>query len=171
LQTQPVTGSGVPVTSSEGGPLSDLFDRVPGARELSEHALEQVQQSAYAQGKTGGGVLKELMDRSLLFGTDLRQNEISNLLATMGYGQGAATSTGQIGANTAANVSNTMMNAASARASGYANNPWVTGLGAVSGFFAGEGGENLLKSAGEWWKRRRPSPRPGNVPSPIGSYF
>lgn len=151
-QTQPVNTGGAAYSADNGGQssLQQLFATVPGAQEGFDKALEGVTQSAYATGRTGGGVIDDLFTTGLSYGTTLRQNEINNLLSAMGYGSNNAATLGQIGANTAANIGNTQMNAANARASSYANNPWATGLGVISGIASSGGFDGL----GEWWKNR-----------------
>jgi hypothetical protein len=154
----PTTGSGVPTTEGSGGggsSLEQLFNLIPGSRESADYALQQVQQRQVGTGVSGGGAAKELMDRALLIGPDLRNNELSLLMNMSGQGQGAATSTGQFGANATANSASAMMNAADARASSYANNPWAEGLGVASGYALGGGLDGAVKGVGDWLNSRK----------------
>lgn len=164
------TGSGVPTTANGGTSLEQLFDMIPGSRELGDYALQQTQQSQVGRGITGGGAAKELMDRSLLYGNELRQQHINNLMGVSGQGQTAATNVAQFGADTARSGADMMLGGADSRATSYANSPWAAGLGAVSGFMTGEGGQDMARDVGEWWKRRRqPQPYKGGAAKLMGA--
>jgi hypothetical protein len=149
-----------PGTGTAGGSTLDQLMNQAYAQPAFDAGIKAVQQSAYGSGKTGGGVLSDLMGYGMRFGSDLRQNEVNNLLAVLTGGQSSATSLGSLGNQSTAMINNANTQGANARASGYANNGWANGLGYLSGFFGSGAGQDALSS---WFGRNR-----GGTSAPYG---
>lgn len=102
----------------------------PGYKFRLAQGMDSVQNSAAARGGLlSGNTLKALTDYSQNTASNEYMNAFNRLAGISGTGQAQANSLATLGANTAGNVGNNMLNAGQARASGYAGRS-----NAVNGF-------------------------------------
>ena len=93
----------------------------PGYRFRLAQGMDTVQNSAAARGGLlSGNTLKALSDYGQNSASNEYMNAFNRLAGISGTGQAQANTLGTLGANTATNVGNNMLNAGQARASGYA---------------------------------------------------
>lgn len=93
----------------------------PGYRFRLAQGMDTVQNGAAARGGLlSGNTLKSLMDYGQNSASNEYMNAFNRLAGISGTGQAQANTLGTLGANTATNVGNNMLNAGQARASGYA---------------------------------------------------
>lgn len=121
------------------------FERSPGHQFRLQQGEQALNRAAAARGRLDSGATMQDLMR---FGQGLASNEFNNynnrLAALAGVGQNATTTLGSLGATSAANQGNALMQAGQARASGYEGvaNAYGNAIGNIygmAGLFAGGG--------------------------------
>lgn len=115
-------GNGQWAQSPNGSSLAQMQMQMdPGYKFRLAQGMDSVQNSAAARGGLlSGNTLKALTEYSQNTASNEYMNAFNRLAGISGTGQAQANSLGMLGANTAGNVGNNLLNAGQARASGYA---------------------------------------------------
>lgn len=120
----------------------DAFNQSPGQQFLRDRAQKNLLRSSAAIGGLGGGnVRTALVEQGVGFAQQDFQNQFGRLGQLAGQGQAAATSVGQLGAQTAGNIQQGLLQSGQARSSGILNQNTAIqntlgGLANVAGQFA-----------------------------------
>ena len=100
----------------------DAFNLSPGQQFIRDRAQKNLLRNSAAIGGLGGGnVRSALVQQGAGFAQQDYQNQFGRLGQLAGQGQGAATSIGNFGANSANNISNLLVAGGNARATGIIN--------------------------------------------------
>lgn len=141
----PWRAAGGSAITAGGAMLQPGYDHTtsPGYQFRMDEGNRAIQGSAAAKGGLlTGGTLKDILRYSQGVAADDFNDQFNRQMAVAAGGQQANTTTGQLGANAANNVSSLMTQQGNARASGYMGqaNAWTGALQNLGGIMAGMGG-------------------------------
>jgi hypothetical protein len=126
------------------------LEQSPGQQFLRDRAQKNLLRNASAIGGLGGGnVRSALVQQGVGFAQQDLQNQFNRLGQLAGQGQGAATSIGQFGQNTAGNIANLNLQAGGIKASGIAQRNQILQQG-LGGLFSAVGQSGILGGGGQF---------------------